>query len=81
MKKSKITTIRKAYKLTQEQLAELLNLSVRTIRRWEKRERHIKTNDLIKLIEVLNLSPLEVFNIIMDFKEMEMESHAKSNDK
>lgn len=53
---NRIKELRKQAKLTQEQLAKLLNVSKRTIISWEKSESTIKKENLKALSEVFDVS-------------------------
>lgn len=48
--------IRKEKQLTQQQLADLLNVSQKQVSRLEREENPLNANQIIKLCEVLNCS-------------------------
>lgn len=48
---------------TQEQLAEIINLSTRQLQRIEKDERNTSISTLIKIINILNIPDDEVVKI------------------
>lgn len=52
-----IRTARKFYRLNQFELAELVGVSVDTVRRWEAGIREPRSGELAIIAEVLNISP------------------------
>ena len=58
----RLKRLRKKLKLNQEELAELTNVSLKTIQRWEKGERQPRLEDINKLIEALHVSEDELLN-------------------
>jgi transcriptional regulator with XRE-family HTH domain len=57
-----IKLFRKKNKLTQNQLANLCNVSLKTVCRWETGEREPRASDIKKLCEVLGVSEAELLN-------------------
>lgn len=53
---SRLKEVRNENKLSQRQLAKLLNFSQAMIALWESGERDPNTRDLIRLCQVLNVS-------------------------
>lgn len=51
-----IKRLRKGKGMTQEQLAELLNVSLMTVRRWEWGETSPKSNKLVRLAEIFGVT-------------------------
>lgn len=48
--------------MTQEQLAEILNISPRQLQRIEKNENQTKISTLKKIIKILNIPDKEIIN-------------------
>ena len=61
---------RKKQNLTQEQLAEKLNVSSKTISKWETGTRLPDTEIVLTLAETLNISVEELFNGVKFDKEL-----------
>ena len=61
-----IKKMRKDNGLTQEQLAELLGVSLMTIRRWEWGNTSPNSKMLLKLADVFHLSPEELLRYCVD---------------
>lgn len=57
----RLRKLRKAASLSQTQLAELIGVSLLTLFRWEKGERHPRTEDIKKLAKALHISEAELF--------------------
>ena len=55
--------LRRRKKLTQEDLARLLGVSRITVARWETGQRYPTTEQLMKLSEVLGVSPEELLRV------------------
>ena len=53
----RLKELRKAHKLTQQQLADIVGVTKRTIIAWEKEEREIKKENLKTLSSFFNVSP------------------------
>ena len=64
-----IKEYRKKMGLTQEQLAEILNLSTRKLQRIEKNETHTTLETLIKIKTVLNIPDEEMIKILNKAKK------------
>ncbi len=64
-----IKEYRKKMGLTQEQLAEILNLSTRQLQRIEKNETHTTLETLIKIKTVLNIPDEEMIKILNKAKK------------
>ncbi|MGT2666456.1 helix-turn-helix domain-containing protein [Streptococcus rifensis] len=63
----RVRILRREYRLTQEQLAEIANIDISSIAKIERGERsNIKINTLEKIIEAFNLS---VENFFMDYEK------------
>ncbi len=58
----KLKNLRKKAGLTQEKLAELVNVHEITIRRWELNERQPRMDELKKLAKALNVTEEELLN-------------------
>lgn len=58
---SKIKRLRVKYKLTQEQLAEKMQIAPRTLCGIENGENFVKAETLAKLCEVFNITSFELF--------------------
>lgn len=58
---AKIKRLRVKYKLTQEQLAEKMQIAPRTLCGIENGENFVKAETLARLCEVLNITILELF--------------------
>ena len=70
MLNEKLKQVRKAKRLSQEQLAVKLNVVRQTISKWEKGFSVPDTEMLIKMAEVLDLNMNAFFNEIMDKNEV-----------
>ena len=53
---------RKKARLTQEELAEKIQISLMTLKRWEWNERQPRIDDIQKLCEVLHVSEADLLN-------------------
>lgn len=53
---NRLSLLRKKHKMTQKDLADVLNVSQNTISRWEKGERQIDTSMLSPLADFFNVS-------------------------
>lgn len=58
----RLRRLRKKAGLTQEELAEKLNLSYKTIQRWEWGENLPRINDIKQLCEILHITEAELMN-------------------
>lgn len=66
---SKIRELRKENNLTQEQLARQSEVSVDTLRRWEKGTRIPRVDEVVRLAFALKLQDLGLlFNVYLDEK-------------
>ena len=54
--KDKIQTLRKTKKLSQENLAEVLNISRQAVAKWENGETTPDINNLIQLSDIFNIT-------------------------
>lgn len=54
---------RKEKKLTQEQLADLLNVSFQTISKWEKEKTEPNIDTLIKIASIFNITLDELIGV------------------
>jgi len=59
----RVRELRKARNLTQEQLAELVDIDTRNIIKIENAETFPRAKTLDKLIEVFQISPVEIFRM------------------
>lgn len=59
---SKLKTLRKKAGFTQESLAEQINVSVLTIKRWESNKNSPRVNEIKKICEALNVSEEELLS-------------------
>jgi len=71
---ARIKELRKARKYTQEQLAELLNIGVRSLGKIETGNSFPSTETLEKFIEVFNIPPSEMF----DFEHLQPQGDLKN---
>jgi len=58
----RLKDFRKKSRLSQEQLADLLQISTKTVQRWEWGERTPRMEEIKKLCEVLHVSEAELLN-------------------
>ena len=58
----RLKTLRKKAGLTQEQLAEFIKVSLKTIQRWEKNERAPRLEEIKALAKALNVSESDLLN-------------------
>jgi len=58
----RLKRLRKIARLTQEELAEKIKVSIMTVRRWEWNERQPRMEEIQKLCEVLHVSESELLN-------------------
>ena len=58
----RLKKIRKHARITQEKLADEINTSIMTVRRWEWGERTPRMEEIKKLCEVLHVSEAELLN-------------------
>ena len=58
----RLKTLRKKAGLTQEQLAETISLSLKTIQRWEKGERQPRIEEIKSLAKALNVLENDLLN-------------------
>ena len=61
---NKLEEIRKQHGMTQEELAEILNISWRQLQRIEKNEEQTKITTLKKIIKVLKIQDKEIIDFI-----------------
>jgi transcriptional regulator with XRE-family HTH domain len=60
--KNYVDYYRKRARISQKNLAQLVNVSFSTIRRWEKGDREPRASDIQKLCEVLGVTEAELLN-------------------
>ena len=58
----RLKSFRKEARLTQEDLAEKINVSIMTVKRWEWGKRQPRMEDIKKLCEVLHVTEAELLN-------------------
>ena len=58
----RLRKFRKEARLTQEELANLINVSPMTLRRWEWNERQPRMEEIKKLCEILHVTEAELMN-------------------
>lgn len=58
----RLKALRKKVGLTQEELAHLVNVSLKTFHRWEKSERQPRLEEIKRLAEALHVSEDELLN-------------------
>ena len=63
-----ISNLRKRAGLTQFDLAELIDVSVDSVRRWESNKQFPRADDLVKLASVLHITESELLNGTSDGK-------------
>lgn len=73
----KIKTLRKEKKITQKQLAEMINKNIRTIQKYESCEIKIPLESLVDISRTLNV-PLKYFNCIDEVPTLELGSGVKA---
>lgn len=66
----KIKKYRKENKITQKQLAELINKNIRTIQKYEANEIEIPLGNLVKISKYLNL-PIDILEFKQDISNIE----------
>ena len=59
---AKVKELRKKHGYTQEQLAELLNIGIRSLGKIETGNSFTSTENLEKIMEIFNIMPSEMFN-------------------
>lgn len=69
----KIKELRKEKKLSQEQLAAKIPISVRTFAKWESESDEISVQNLQKIADILNVHIFELFNNILPYNSDEIE--------
>lgn len=62
-KNNKLKYYRKANKMTQKKLAELVNVTQQAVQRWENGSREPTLQNLYDLCRILNISVDELINI------------------
>ena len=77
----RLKELRKAHKLTQQQLADIVGVTKRTIIAWEKEEREIKKEHLKTLSSFFNVSPGFLLGYTDIEKQYEDEFLAKTTKK
>ena len=58
----KLRSLRKKHSLSQQKLAEFINVSFMTVRRWEANERTPRLEEIKRLCEVFNISENDLLN-------------------
>lgn len=73
----KIKTLRKEKKITQKQLADMVNKNIRTIQKYESCEIKIPLESLVDISRCLNV-PLKYFNCIDEVPTLELGNGVKA---